>query len=166
MKNVYTAGDELEAQFVQGLLEAEQIPASVHNQLLQVVRGSVPFSETYPSVWVRDEDLERAERVVQEYREGKHRREAGPRWQCSGCGEWIEGQFTHCWRCGTGQGDGGGPVSAIPVDGLTLDYESSVDDERFAHEGLPGPEDLPDEEAADADGDEDNDDDAPAQRPA
>jgi hypothetical protein len=127
MKKVYSAGDELEAQIVQGLLEAVEIEVVVHGQTMHAARGSVPFYETYPSVWVRDEDVERAEQVVQGYRERRHRREAGAHWRCSGCGERIEGQFTHCWKCGADRAGPEEPVPAEPVERLVLDYDPSVE---------------------------------------
>ena len=102
MKRIYGARDSTEAEFVRGLLEAEEIRAIVQGSVLEAARGDIPFTDaSLPSVWVNDEDVERATPVVDEFRRG------GPgvtqshvAWVCPNCGETLEGQFTACWHCG------------------------------------------------------------------
>jgi hypothetical protein len=102
MQRIYGARDSTEAEFVRGLLEAEEINAIVQGSVLEAARGDIPFTAaSLPSVWVNDEDVERATPVVDEFRRG------GPgvtqsqvAWVCPKCGETLEGQFTACWHCG------------------------------------------------------------------
>ncbi len=102
MQRIYGVRDSTEAEFVRGLLEAEEIPAIVQGNALEGARGDIPFTEgAMPSVWVNEADLERATLVVEEFRRG------GPggsmlqtAWTCHRCGETLEGQFTTCWNCG------------------------------------------------------------------
>lgn len=62
------------------------------------------------SIRVRDEDVDRAESLLEEFervqREESRRAfaEADAQqtpWQCPNCGETLEAQFGACWRCGT-----------------------------------------------------------------
>jgi len=102
MKLVFTARDIPEAHFVRGLLESHGLSAAVRGEDLWGIRGQVPFTETWPTVWVLDDACEReAREVVREYDLG--RTDAGPRgvtWRCRKCGEPLDPQFTSCWRCG------------------------------------------------------------------
>ena len=75
-----------------------------------MARGGVPLTEeTLPAVWVGEEDAERAREIVQEF-ESRKREEISDEdtaeqenWTCPTCGEIIEGKFSHCWKCQTGQ---------------------------------------------------------------
>jgi len=108
MQHVYTARDEMDASFVQGLLRQEGINAVVQGQQLGEVWGNLPLSnKSLPTVWVEDADAARAAPVIEAYR--KTDRENAdeevaerPRttWTCPNCGERVEEQFTQCWKCG------------------------------------------------------------------
>jgi len=103
MTNVYGARDLAEAQFVKGLLEAEDIPAIIQGGALQAVLGEIPVSpESLPSVWVNETDLDRAMPIVKELDNGGPAKTSlQPGWTCAKCGEALEGQFSTCWKCGT-----------------------------------------------------------------
>jgi hypothetical protein len=116
MKRIYGARDSTEAEFVKQLLEAEDIPAVVQGSALEAARGDIPFAaSSLPSVWVNDEDLDRAMPIIDEFRGG------GPKgtlpqvaWICPICGEKLEGQFTTCWKCGTEKPGVGTPSDPQP----------------------------------------------------
>lgn len=107
MKQVYGARDLAEAHFVKGLLDGEEIPAVVQSGPLQAVLGEVPVSpESLPSVWVHENDTDKAMRIIGEMKQG------GPAaldphasWTCPRCSEVMEGQFSACWHCGTQRPD-------------------------------------------------------------
>jgi hypothetical protein len=114
MQRIYGARDSIEAEFVKGLLDAEDIRAVVQGSALEGARGDIPFTAaSLPSVWVNEADVPRAIQIVDEFRRG------GPAaahptapWKCLRCGEVMEGQFTSCWKCGAerpaeGSGQGG-----------------------------------------------------------
>jgi hypothetical protein len=42
-------------------------------------------------------DAAKAQALIQEELRGLER--TGIAWTCLGCGEWLDGQFTECWRC-------------------------------------------------------------------
>ena len=63
MRHVYTARDEMDASFVQGLLRQEGIEAVVQGQALGEVWGTLPLTaKSLPAVWVDEKDVERAVR--------------------------------------------------------------------------------------------------------
>ena len=99
--------DEMDANFVKGLLRQEGIEAIVQGEALGEVWGTLPLStESLPSVWVPDPDAERAKPLIEDYRrtdeanaddrDGRLR----ATWACPNCGEKVEEQFTQCWKCG------------------------------------------------------------------
>ncbi len=68
MKPVFSARDPVEAHLLRAVLESEGIEAKVMGEFLYLARGGVPFdNHTEPSVWVSDEDLARARRIVEEF---------------------------------------------------------------------------------------------------
>ncbi len=102
MKQVYAARDEAEAYFAKGLLEQAGIESIVQSGDLGPILGAVPFTEeTLPSVWVREPDFERAMGVLENLKTNTPPPRRGEPWTCPRCGEVIEPQFTHCWKCGT-----------------------------------------------------------------
>ena len=119
MQHVYTARDEMDASFVQGLLRQAGIEAVVQGEALGGVWGTLPLSaESLPSVWVPEADVDRARPVVEEYRRTDEANAADdaerPRatWTCPNCGEKVEEQFTQCWKCGHNRPLPGGDVIA------------------------------------------------------
>ena len=103
MTQVFVAQHPTEAHLVQGVLEANGIPAEVHGESLFSVRGEAPATpETLPTVWVLDDGLAaRARVLLTRYGSGKGEHDShGAGWVCAECGERIEAQFTACWHCG------------------------------------------------------------------
>jgi hypothetical protein len=68
VKPVFSARDPGEAHLLRAVLESEGIDATVQGEFLYLVRGGVPIdNHTAPSVWVADEDTDRARTVVDEF---------------------------------------------------------------------------------------------------
>lgn len=68
MKPVFSARDPVEAHLLRAVLESEGIEAKVMGEFLYLARGGVPFdNHTEPSVWVADEDVDRARTVVEAF---------------------------------------------------------------------------------------------------
>ncbi|MGY6588778.1 MAG: putative signal transducing protein [Wenzhouxiangella sp.] len=96
-KRLRTADNPTEIGFIRGLLEAEGISTRVQSMELWAAAVEIYFAEgARPSVWVPDGQFHHAERVLDAANQAK----TLPPWQCPGCGERHEGQFTVCWRCG------------------------------------------------------------------
>lgn len=106
MKKVYEARNPADAHLLKGLLEGENIPAVVRGEFLWGARGEVPVTpETGPSVWVPEEDCERAMELLRAFdpEDSPADPPPGPEWKCPGCGETNEARFTECWQCGKGR---------------------------------------------------------------
>ncbi len=80
-------------------LARQGIPAAIFGDYLAGAAGELPAG-IWPAVWVlEDEDLPRARALLQEFL-AEAVAPVGPEWCCAGCGEWMEGGFELCWRCG------------------------------------------------------------------
>ncbi|MGA2501482.1 MAG: DUF2007 domain-containing protein [Tepidisphaeraceae bacterium] len=102
-QQIYSSRDLAEAHFVKGLLDMEEIPATVQGGPLQAVLGeSSSTAESLPSVWVDEENVGRAMEIITEMKQGgPAATESTKTWTCPKCAEVMEGQFSSCWQCGT-----------------------------------------------------------------
>ena len=111
MQQIYTARDDMDAHFVQGLLEQEGIESVIQGEAQEGAWGNLPIStKSRLSIWVNEADAAKATPIIEEYnqREVDHAHaepeaEAAPRptWKCPKCCEEVEDQFDECWNCGT-----------------------------------------------------------------
>jgi len=103
MQLLYSSLNLHEIHHLKNLLEIEGIRCHIRNELLSRLAGEIPFTECAPQLWLQDErDLERAKQVISDFGRG----DVAPNWQCPGCGETLEGQFSACWHCGASRQDG------------------------------------------------------------
>jgi hypothetical protein len=108
MQHVYSGRDEMDANFVKGLLQQEGIEAVITGQALEAAFSTLPLSDnSLPSVWVSKENEERAKAIIQKYQQVDLANSDDsladtprPTWKCANCGEAVEQQFTECWKCG------------------------------------------------------------------
>ena len=101
MKSVYSARDVADAHLVKAYLAEHGIDSVVQGEALSNILGEIPFTrETLPSVWVREEDFDRARAALADFRSDVAEQQAGAPWKCPRCNETIEPQFTECWNCG------------------------------------------------------------------
>ena len=85
---------------LQSLLESHGIKTYIKNQYASSVMGEVPFVEVVPQLYVlAKEDLQRAQELLQPDLPDQDPAED---WVCPECGIDVEGNFTRCWKCGTG----------------------------------------------------------------
>ena len=97
MRKVHTAESMVEIAHLRNLLESEGIACVVRNERLAGALGEIPFVECWPELWVRQPgEALRARGLIDEALQPV---EAAEPWQCPGCGERIEAQFSQCWRC-------------------------------------------------------------------
>jgi hypothetical protein len=95
---VFVAQHPTEAHLLAGVLESEGIPSEVRSEALFSASGEIPIGEALPEIWVLNDDQAAAARDVLRKR-STDANTAGEAWQCSGCGETVEPQFTACWKC-------------------------------------------------------------------
>ena len=97
MKRLYAAASLPEAYLLRGLLARAGIEVRVFNEHAAGATGEIPFTHSYPELWLVDErDSERAREVV----DGYERRVVTGTRACPGCGEDNPDTFELCWRCG------------------------------------------------------------------
>jgi rubrerythrin len=69
-------------------------------------RGVGSWLARLPTVWVEDNEVDRAKPIVDRYRETDRANadervaQGRSKWKCSQCGELSETQFDRCWHCG------------------------------------------------------------------
>jgi hypothetical protein len=98
MKRVYSAANLPDAHLVLHLLLSEGISARVFNENLQGGLGDIPFTHTYPEVWVEnDRDFERARELI---KARERMPENAGTVKCSRCNEENPRNFQLCWSCG------------------------------------------------------------------
>jgi len=98
MHLLYSSLNLHEIHHLKNLLQIEGIRCLIRNELLSRLAGEIPFTECAPQLWLHNEgDLERARQILAEFGRGTS---TAPSWQCSNCGETLEGQFSACWHCG------------------------------------------------------------------
>ena len=103
MKLVYSAESVVQVAHLRNLLENVGIRCELRNYHLGSAIGEIPVVEGWPQLWAIDEaEHAHAERVVAAELAGIH--QSGTPWQCPGCRERLEPQFTSCWRCGCERG--------------------------------------------------------------
>ena len=99
MKRIYSAASLPEAHLLLHRLQAEGIAAKVFNENAQGAVGELPFTHTYPEVWIeRLEDEEKARLVIHKF---EMRSISTPGWHCQTCGEHNPATFEVCWQCGS-----------------------------------------------------------------
>jgi hypothetical protein len=98
MITVYSAPNITMVSIFRSILEGHGIACRVKNEFISAGVGDIPPIECWPQLCVEEKDLPEAERIVAEALAPD--RESFGTWKCQACGEEVEGQFSHCWKCG------------------------------------------------------------------
>jgi hypothetical protein len=97
MKKLTSAPTSITIHHFRNLLAAEGIASEIRNEYFGSILGDMPFTETWPQLWVmNDLDFDRARQLI----EGAQDESPLEGWNCLQCGEENEGQFAACWNCG------------------------------------------------------------------
>jgi hypothetical protein len=96
LKRVYRAASLLQVAHARNVLITAGIQCELRNQYLAGALGDLPMMETWPQLYVDDDDESLALRALARAAAAP----VGTMWTCSDCGEQLEPQFTQCWRCG------------------------------------------------------------------
>ena len=99
MKRIYSAPVLAMVENVKNVLELNGVKSTITNQYLSAGVGELPPIESWPQLWVEEEDAERASEIIRST--GKDLNESEEVWVCPKCNEEVEEQFTECWNCGT-----------------------------------------------------------------
>lgn len=100
MFRIYHASDLPQAYLIKRLLEDEGVPSKILNENAQGGLGEIPFTHTYPEVWLlREADIFRAKRVLWKFENNSST--SDKTLTCSECKEINPGNFETCWNCGS-----------------------------------------------------------------
>lgn len=112
--SVYSARDEMQAEFLAQLLRSHGIEATTAGGAMTTLAGYLPATYAEIRVLVDPADTGRARAVVRDFENARKRRRevgspfgarsvaaagSGGTWTCTNCGEISEAQFTDCWNC-------------------------------------------------------------------
>ena len=98
MKKLYTAADLQEATLLHDLLLAHGISVKLLNTFAQGGMGELPFTHTYPEIWIEDEiQFNQAKTLIEEYEKKPGEIQM---MTCVHCGEKCPENFELCWSCG------------------------------------------------------------------
>lgn len=103
MKRVYTTKDPLMIGHLRNVLATFDIKCITKNYELSSAAGELPPIECWPELWVVD-DHRHAEAEAILKKTLAPLKSVKKSWECAGCGEEIEGQFSECWKCGRSRG--------------------------------------------------------------
>lgn len=101
MQKVFTHENRLIVFHVKNLLEGEGIACQVKNEFSSGGVGDLSPFETWPEIWIEDQDLAQAELIIKK----QSLNDPGPglTWRCAQCGEKNAGNFKICWNCNHSQ---------------------------------------------------------------
>lgn len=96
MPLVYTHENLFLVNNAQALLRSENIDAEIKNEYAGGGRGELPVFETWPELWVvNEQDAQRARAILEQ----RLQQAPATEWQCEECGEINASSFETCWRC-------------------------------------------------------------------
>ena len=96
MRKVFTHENRLIVFHMRNLLQEQGIASQLRNEFAGGGVGDLSPFETWPELWVGDEDFNQASSIIEMNDSGDSR---GGRWVCPKCGEVNDRQFRLCWRC-------------------------------------------------------------------
>ena len=99
MKRLYTDQNTLMIGTIKNILENSGIDCIIKNFMLVGGVGELPPTVCSTELWViNDDEYDQAKTILKSIFSDNDERSST--WECSSCGERIEGQFTECWNCG------------------------------------------------------------------
>ena len=103
MRRIFTAKDPLMIGHLKNVLATFGIDCITKNVYLSAAAGELPVIDCWPELWVLDERRHAEAQSILKKTLAPLESVKKP-WQCAGCGEEIEGQFSECWKCGQRRG--------------------------------------------------------------
>ena len=97
MKKVYTHENRMIVFNMKNVLQGEGIETVVVNEFAAGGAGDLPTFDTWPELWIEDDDkLEQAQAIVERILTGPKQ----DAWFCHSCQEQNDASFRICWNCG------------------------------------------------------------------
>lgn len=141
MKLIYTGRSPTDAHLFAALLAEQEIPREVRGEpLWQHHEPRLSKNAHVTTVWVSEEDAEKAAAMALEYRSEQPDDDEHV-WHCSSCGEGNPARFDECWNCGTPQNpavsEPTADLNGLMPDSLVLEPEQAFGDERTEEASSP-----------------------------
>ena len=100
LKLAFTRDNLFEVNAMRALLASHGIDSLLKNEFSSSIAGEVPFSESWPQIWVVDEEFESALLLLQQAATAGDQCNEGKDWACLACEEENPVTFELCWSCG------------------------------------------------------------------
>lgn len=88
---------------LQNYLLQHDIHAEMRNQFTSSVMGEAAFFDAWPELWVHDNDVEEAKKLLNQVVNSATDNISGPDWLCKHCRESNPVNFELCWQCSQSQ---------------------------------------------------------------
>ncbi len=99
MLRIYRAADLPQAYLLKRLLEDAGVACRILNENAQGGLGEIPFTHTYPEIWlIRESDASLARKLLDDFE--KQGDDSGTTISCASCQETNPSNFETCWNCG------------------------------------------------------------------
>ncbi len=97
MIRVYIAQDLADAHLLCHRIRDSGIAAHIFNEHADGAVGELPFTHTYPEIWVENErDCRNAQKIIAIC---QAQPAADQEWRCAVCSELNPANFEICWNC-------------------------------------------------------------------
>ncbi len=97
MIRVYIAESLADAHLVSSLIRSYGIQTHVFNEFANGAVGELPFTHTWPEVWIEDDQYEsQALDIIARRKTGSP---SSVEFECPDCGEMNPDNFEICWNC-------------------------------------------------------------------
>lgn len=94
---IYRGEGPTDPYLLRDWLERNGVPAEVRGDTLMTLRGDIPISEAWPTVWVAPQHVDRSKALISEFFGPAL---VHPAWKCPACNEENAPTFGSCWSCG------------------------------------------------------------------
>lgn len=96
MKMVYTSENQFLVNNAKNIVECSGISTFIKNEFVQGAVGEIAAFDTWPEVWVLDDnDFDKAKAIISATESSANR----ANWICNHCFEENASSFEICWQC-------------------------------------------------------------------
>ena len=96
---VHRGNSSTSARLLHDWLARNELTAQVRGEHKTGAIGGIPIPDSYPDLWVRGADRERAEQLINAFEDNLSRDAGTAGWSCLHCGEDNGPAFGSCWSC-------------------------------------------------------------------
>ena len=98
-KFLYTAANNYEAHFIQGLLMRESIESQLLGENLSIAIGELPTEVIQVDILVPKNQIKKSKNIISDYENNLSLDGSKENWECPSCKENNPPSFEICWNC-------------------------------------------------------------------